>query len=282
MTTINKSPTQTIKTHFWKEEANPNDPFTEEACYCAGYDVYGDLLGKISWFEYLYLQIKGEKISPDDAKLFELLAIALANPGPRDHSVRAALSAGVGGSTPASAIMAALAVGAGQYNGARELFLASKMWESNGQDLTLWTNSLREFPKKEKRQDIWPQMEHPPGFDPYSTRCPKPVQQILDCLCRQAEKDDTKKHSALLWVKNNQPALQEATHQPISKITVAAAALKDLGFTPEEAEMLYLLLRLPGVIAHTLERNDFGWREHPFPRDGINLLPLEMKDSDSI
>lgn len=277
MTTINKSPTQTIKTRFWEEEANPDNPFAEEACFCAGYDVYGDLLGKISWFEYLYLQIKGEKISPSNAELFENLAISLANPGPRDQSVRAAMSAGVGGSTPASAIMAALAVGAGQYNGARELFLASKMWESNRQDLELWTSNLRDFPKKGKRQDIWPEMEHPPGFDTYGTQCPKPVQQILDCLC-----DHTEKNSALRWLKTNQPALQEAARHPISKIAVAAAAMKDLDFTPEEAEMLYLMLRLPGVIAHTLERNDFGWREHPFPRDGINLLPLEMKDSKTI
>ncbi|MFC1749128.1 citryl-CoA lyase, partial [Pseudomonadota bacterium] len=220
----------------------------------------------ISWFEYLYLQIKGKRLSNTQSKLFEQLAIALSNPGPRDHSVRAAMNAGVGGSTPASALMAALAIGAGQYGGARELFLISQMWHSYDKDIDLWIKSLKEFPQKEERLDIWPQMEHPPGFQPYGKSSSTIVKQILDCLYHHADKD-----GALSWLKSNQDILETAAGLPLSKTAVAAAAMNDLGFSPEESEMLYLLLRLPGVVAHTLERNEFGWREHPFAHDGIQL-----------
>src|SRR5690606_40818314 len=52
-----------------------------------------------------------------------------------DLSVRAAMNAGVGGSTRASALMAALAVGAGNLGGGREVYLCVALWQSLGSDL---------------------------------------------------------------------------------------------------------------------------------------------------
>jgi PAS domain-containing protein len=45
---------------------------------------------------------------------------------------------------------------------------------------------------------------------------------------------------------------------------VAAAALHDLGCTPAQGEMLYLLLRLPGAAVHALEQKDYGHKNFPF------------------
>ncbi|WP_221936108.1 hypothetical protein [Shewanella hanedai] len=45
-----------------------------------------------------------------------------ATTGARDHSIQAAISAAAGGSTFASCLMEALAVGAGQLNGGQEIF----------------------------------------------------------------------------------------------------------------------------------------------------------------
>ena len=77
-----------IHSKIWEEIPEPDNPFAAAACYCSGYDVYGDLLGKISWIEYLYLLFKLEPPTKDQAKLLEGLAVAIANPGPRDLSVR--------------------------------------------------------------------------------------------------------------------------------------------------------------------------------------------------
>ena len=96
------------------------------------------MLGKASWVEYLYLLFKLEKPTKEQAKLLETIAVAIANPGIRDHSVQAAMNAGVGGSTAASTLMAALAVGAGQYGGAREVYLLLKIWEQCGYDIEAW------------------------------------------------------------------------------------------------------------------------------------------------
>ena len=57
------------------------------------------------------------------------LALALANPGPRDPMVHAAMCGGVGGSHAAASLIAALAVGAGQSGGAREVLRYAEVSE---------------------------------------------------------------------------------------------------------------------------------------------------------
>jgi citrate synthase len=250
---------ETIRTRIWQEEAEPNNAFAALSCHCHGYDVYGDLLVHASWIEYLFLLFRGEAPSAQQAKLLEGLAIALANPGPRDAAVHAAMCGGVGGSTSASCLMAALAVGAGASGGAREVFNAMEDWQTRGTDLALWQTGLRVKPVDDPT-DVWPVAGHPAGFDPYGVRCTGPVLQtlahlsVLDCA------------SSLAWLQANRIVLETAAGLPLAMFGVAAAALRDLGCTPEQGEMLHLLLRLPGAAVHALEQKDFGHKNFPFFR----------------
>ncbi|NIX36083.1 MAG: citryl-CoA lyase, partial [Nitrospinaceae bacterium] len=50
-----------------------------------------------------------------------------------------------------------------------------------------------------------------------------------------------------------------------------SAAFTDLAFEPEQAEMLFLLLRLPGAAAHALEQRHVGHKRYPFFKDGLKL-----------
>lgn len=255
---------ETIHSKIWEEVAEENNPFAAAACYCSGYDVYGDLLGKAGWIEYLYLLFSGERPTPEQARLLEGLAVALANPGPRDHSVRAAMNAGVGGSTYASCLMAGLAVGAGQLGGAHEVAIAMGCWLECGEGLPAWQDRLR-HPPDEERADIWSPMEHPPGFDPHGASCPTPVRQTL------AHLTEVSPGKALAWLQAHRVTLEAAADCPLAMSGVAAAALIDLGFNPRQGEMLYLLLRLPGAAVHALEQEDFGWRRYPFFGDALEL-----------
>src|SRR5450759_2645 len=229
---------ETIRTRIWQEEAEPDNAFAALSCHCHGYDVYGDLLVHASWIEYLFLLFRGEAPSVEQARLLEGLAIALANPGPRDAAVHAAMCGGVGGSTSASCLMAALAVGAGASGGAREVFIAMEDWLARGTDLALWQTGLAVKPVDDPA-DVWPAPGHPAGFDPYGVRCTTPVLQTLEYLsslgCGQS----------LAWLRANRPALESAAGLPLAMIGIAAAALLDLGCTPAQGEMLHLLLRLP-------------------------------------
>jgi len=266
-----------IHTRIWQEEPEPDNAFAAASCHCHGYNVYGDLLANASWIEYLFLLFRGEAPSPAQARLLEGLALALANPGPRDAAVHAAMCGGVGGSTSASCLMAALAVGAGASGGAREVRLAMEDWIERGTDLALWQAGLAASPA-ENPADVWPAPGHPPGFDPHGVRCTKPVLQTLAHLAGQGC------GPSLPWLQAHRPLLESAAGLPLAMSGVAAAALLDLGFTPAQGEMLHLLLRLPGAAVHALEQKDYGHKNFPFFRIELENDPgptgagLKMED----
>ena len=254
-----------IHSGIWDEVAESDNPFAAAACYCAGYNVYGDLLGRANSTEYLYLLFQGERPSAWQAELLDGLAVALGNPGPREPSVRAAMNAGVGGSTHAACLMAALGVGAGQLGGARDVALAMAYWQDCGMHLPNWQQRLL-HPAKEERADVWPPLEHPPGFDPNGVSCTKPVRQTLTFLSQY------RSDGALAWLQAHREELEVAAKCPLAMTAVAAAGFVDLGLGTRQGEMLYLLLRLPGAAVHALEQEHYGWRRYPFFADGLHLV----------
>jgi len=255
---------ENIKTQIWEEECEVDNPFAAKSCYCYGYDVYGDILGKASWIEYLFLLFRGERPTVKQASLLEGMAVAIINPGPRDHSIRAAMNGGVGGSNNAASLIAALAVGAGQYGGAHEVANAINCWLNCGTNLDSWQDYFLSL-SQEDRADVWLNMEHPPGYDPHSTSCSTPILKTLDYLVEYNSK------GTLKWLRENRLTLESFTKCPLAMTGLAAAVLYDLGFNSQQGEMLYLILRLPGAAVHALEQKSYGWRNYPFFRYAIKL-----------
>ncbi len=266
---------ETIKTKIWQEHAQTKHPFMADSCYCSGYNVYQDILPNASWIEYLFLLFQLELPTAKQARLLEKLAIALANAGPRDYSVRAAMNGGVGGSSSAACLMAALGVGAGSVAGAREVLLAMQAWQHCGLSLALWQQYLSQ-PKSATQADVWPEAEHPMGFDPYANTCAQPVQQTLAVLV------DCQVGEYLLCLQQQQGQLEQWAQCPLAMSGVAAAALSDLGFNPEQGEMLYLLLRLPGAAVHALEQRQLGWAQYPFFAGKIDVVNDPKRNQDEI
>lgn len=161
-----------LSTAIWHERPEPDNPFAAREVRCHGYDVYGEMLGQARWSDMVYLLFKGEAPTPAQARILDTLAVALANPGPRDPMVHAAMCAGVGGSPAAAGLMAALAVGAGQSGGARDVYLAMQAWRRClQQPVAAWPESLLHVhaPAWLAPKDAgWPKAEHPAGFDPHS------------------------------------------------------------------------------------------------------------------
>ena len=260
--------TENIHTRIWREEPEADNPFATKAAYCHGYDVYGEMLGQARWVEMLYLLLRGEAPTRVQADLLEALAIALANPGPRDQSVHAAMCGGVAGSTAAASLIAALSVGAGRYCGAREVFDAMNIWAACGDDLVSVVAGFTD--KTAEGIDIWPAAEHPPGFDPHGVSTATIVRQLLDRLAGIGATP------LLTWLAAHRPALEAALGLPLAISGVAAAALVDLGFSAREGEMLYLLLRLPGAAAHALEQEQYGFKRFPFYPVALEDDPVQQ------
>jgi citrate synthase len=247
---------QVINTRIWHEQPEPDNPFAAASCHCHGYDVYGQLLGRASYIEYLYLLLKGERPDAAAAAAFGILAVALANPGPRDPSVHAAMAAGATGAPASSALMAAIAAGAGGAGGAREVLQAMQAWAQCGTDLDAWRTLLAA--PAVNRPLFWPQSECAPGFDPHGVRCATPVLQLLAALRAVLPE------GRLAWLDQHRAALEQASGAPLAQSGVVAAAFADLGMSPAEGEMFTLLWRLPGAAVHALEQGQRGFRQFPF------------------
>lgn len=238
-----------IKTRLWDERPDPRSPFAGQSVRLAGFDYYGDLLGQAGWTDTVWLLFTGEAPTREQRTLFEHLAVALANPGPRDPSVHAAMSSGIGGSPAAASLMAALAVAAGDHGGSGELVRAMHAWQAASDDPAGLSAALA---AQADDAGIWP------GFAAHLHHTPPTVHQCLNALCR-----------APLSVRLNrlqaaEPALSAQCHRGLSLIGVAAAAFVDLGLSPTQAEALHLLLRLPGALAHALEQSTQSYRDFPF------------------
>ena len=250
--------------NIWQEEAEADNPFAAKACYSHGYDVYGELLPKASWFEYLLLQFTGEKPTTQQAQLLERVAIAIANPGIRDASVRAAMNSGVSRATHAATLMAALAIGAGQYGGSHEVYLCLQRWQHCGLAKDKWLTQLV-MQDDGQQTDIWLPIEHIAGFDPHGESCPTPVLQTLALL------SSMKTDGALMWLQTQRVFLEQEVGYPLAMSGVIAAAFYDLGLDEHQASMLYLMLRLPGAATHALEQRGVGWKKFPFVGNQIQL-----------
>lgn len=245
-----------IHTRIWKEEPEANNPFATRAAYCRGYDVYGEMIGHARWVEMLVLLFRDTLPNEAALDMLEALAVAIANPGPRDPSVHAAMCGGVGGSAAAASLMAALAVGAGRNGGARDVYDAMSMWVTCETDLDAW--SANRTVQASERIEIWPDREHPAGFDPNGIAVSTITRQLLSVLAGIG------KTARLTWLDRHREDLESIMEMPLAISGVAAAAFADLGFMPAEGEMLFLLLRLPGAAAHALEQGTQGYRRFPF------------------
>lgn len=259
-----------LHTRIWQEEPEADNPFATRSARCHGYDVYGQMLGQTRWVDMLYLLFRGEAPTPAQSRTLDALAVALANPGPRDPMVHAAMCGGVGGSPAAASLMAALSVGAGQSGGARDVFLTMKGWaacEALTNDADRAAVLTRHTPPTWLAPEDagWPAIEHPAGFDPHGVSTSTVVLQTLKTLA------DVGAGPRLPWLLAHRTALERTAGLPLSMVGVAAAALADLGFDSAQGEMLYLLLRLPGSAAHALEQSHHGFKRFPYP-------PMDLQD----
>ena len=250
--------TSTITTAIWDEDASDQCIFQAVSARCHGFDLHDTLMPRASWAAMLLLLFKGEQPSAADCKLLNALAVALANPGPRDPSVHAAMAAGATGAPIAAALMAALSVGAGRRGGAREVYDCMVLWGSHGRDVSGWTANLGPRPIDK----IWPASDFAAGFDATGPAAGPLALKTLDSLLNLPQAPDSPLH----WLRANLAELEGTAQGSLSHTMVSALAFAQLGLAPKQGEALYLLLRLAGAAAHALEQSAQGYTAFPFPR----------------
>ena len=256
-----------ITSNFWQEIPHPKDPFVANRVLCRGYDVFNQILGRADMTDYVCLLLFGEKPSTKQKDMMNRLAVILGNPGPRDPSVRAAMTAAAGGSSPVACLISALACGSGNLAGSHEIQILIRNIQEMQQDTQRWLDYLKQdFPlASSEDEDVFIPIEHPPGFFGAHEYSGDFIQSALNSLCQI---DETPQ---LNWTRENFDSLSKAAGCAMQISFVVAAALYDFKLSSEQSEFVYLFLRLPGALAHALEQRDRGWRDYPFHAKGVHF-----------
>lgn len=164
----------------------------------------------------------------------------------------------------ASCLMASLSVSAGQYGGAREVLQVMECIHECEQVLERWQQYFS-MPWPRPSGLSWPDREHPAGYDPNVVQCSKPVLQSFQRMV------ETQSLPMTAWCFDHRQRLETMAGMPMAMTTLVGAVLHDLGFHPQQGEMLYLVLRMPGIAALALEQHWTGFQHYPFHKEGLHL-----------
>ena len=211
-----------------------------------------DLIGSISFAQMIWLMVRGDMPSTDQAHLFEAALVAAVDHGPQAPSIataRMAVTCGVGlNSAIASAVNMLGDTHGGAGEQAVELFLALR---NDPRDLAEALEAWRE--KNGRIVPGFGHRFHTPA-DPRATRLIELVSQAREAgtveggFARLALEIE-----ALLAAKSGRPI-------PMNIDGATAVIFAELGFASPLARGLFCLSRSVGILAHAWEQTQQGGR----------------------
>jgi len=262
---------ESIRTEICHEISSATNPFVAEKTLWHGYDSE-KLSENYGWTEMLFLMAQGELPTPEQNHLLNKLMAFLANPGPRDAAVRAAMNCGVGKTPLPTILTTGLTVRGGMAEGAMHVEAAMRLLTGQLPENKERTNSqpnyavqlihdYREFWSVHKDDEIVPWPEVLPGFGLYYGERDERTEKLLVIIGDEGGE-------VLSLALEIEAALSEGESPVYLTLPgVVAAMLCDLGFSPEHGAGIYLIAGSAGILAHGIEQLPRNWNEYPFWAD---------------
>lgn len=222
-----------IETKITYEESPEHNPYHVNKQLIHGYD-HLDLLDNCNFADVIYLLLRGNLPSEKESNLFNKLAIALINPGPRHPATQASITAGVGKSDTVNILPISLGIYGGTFDGAGNIELTMRFLRKAAK------KPVTDYKNDALSKKIPSITKHYGDADIYSNI-------LLDKLKPYAQ--EGKIYS---WLYQLQ-ALIYPENIGVTKSSIAAAIFADLGFQPRQGSALMQLLAAPGLLAHGLE-----------------------------
>ena len=243
-----------VVTQIWDEQPSPQNPYLAERCRCRGYDLF-DLMENSSFVDMLYLLMRGELPSKEQAKILETLMIAFINPGPRHPAARAAIYAGCGRTQTSHILPIALSVLGGDHLGGAEVTAAMRFLKKHQETApqAVAEGLLQKWmpPEKGDRRIAPGFGSRFNGIEPLSQAIAKRVKKLPGCS------------SFFQWGDVFSRLIAPRGMGWLSP-GICAAVFLDLGFAPREGAGLFQLICAPGLLAHGLELADKPINSLPF------------------
>lgn len=229
-------------TNITLERPSARNPYLVDETRWYGYDVL-ELMVRKTPSEVAFLLLRGELPEPADARLFDALLVALANPGPRHPGTSAAVVAASGKTRlehllPIGLGVAGSALAGGEVEPAMR-FLRKHRRRSGARLAELLLQQPIEDGLVNDRLAPGIGRSHG-GVDPYP-------QKVLGVL-RGVGGD-----RRFLTVLEDLSSSLKTEGWGILMSGVVAAALLDLGFHPRYGGVLFQWASGPGILAHAME-----------------------------
>ncbi|PIW47909.1 MAG: hypothetical protein COW18_08065 [Zetaproteobacteria bacterium CG12_big_fil_rev_8_21_14_0_65_54_13] len=262
---------ESIRTTICHETASASNPFVAGKTLWHGYDAQ-KLCGNYGWTEMLFLMSQGELPTTKQNDLLNKTMAFLANPGPRDAGVRAAMNCGLGKTPLPTILTTGLTVRGGMAEGAMHVEAAMRFLngrlpagEACSADQPDYAGVLihnyRQFWREHKDDEVVPWPEIPPGFGHHYGERDSRAIKLMDLINDQCS-DMLRLSRALETVLS-----RDEVSVYLTLPGVVAAILCGLGFSPEHGAGVYMIAGSAGILAHGIEQLPRSWNEYPFWAD---------------
>lgn len=224
-----------------------------------GYSIT-EIMEKLSYSEAVYLVLKGELPTKAQAELMNAILVATIDHGPTPPSILAARTVMSGGN-PINAAIAGGVLAIGDTHGGAIEQAAKIMqdWANRGDDPVAIAEDLADWLGETKRR--MPGFGHQlHGKDPRTAK-----------LFEIAERNGfTGKHIRLVQALAGALEKRLGRHLPININGAVAAAISDMGLDWRLGKGIFIISRVPGLLAHAYEEMT---REKPMRK--LGPMPFE-------
>lgn len=222
-----------IETKITYEESPEHNPYHVNKQIIHGYD-HLELLENCNFADVIYLLLRGNLPSKKDSELFNKVAIALINPGPRHPATQASITAGVGKTDTVNILPITLGIYGGSFDGSGDM-----------------ENTIRTFRKLARKPAIECKDDAINQILPSIKKLYGDADTYSNILLEKL-KPYASEGKVFSWLCELQ-GLIFSENVGATKTSIAAAIFADLGFQPRQASAVMQLLAAPGLLAHGLE-----------------------------
>ena len=259
---------QRASTKITKEIPSDENPFLAKKLYTHGYDQM-ELMEKCSYTDIVHLLFNGELPSPQQSKMFALLAAYLVNLGPRQVAARAAMNAAVGRTATSHIVPIAMLAMSGDYNGAEEVEAAMKFLRDHADDVP---EELARSLCSEAQGGTNGDQIVAPGFGSDFGGQPPRLLEVLDRLFAHCAPN-----GAVMWAKRFVSAIS-MTGCGWRQAGLVASVLVELGFQYRQGGGVFQILAAPGAFAHGVDFSTRPITDIPFIDDEAYLEGLFKRE----
>jgi len=244
-----------------------------------GYPV-DELMGRLSFGEAVYLILRGELPSPTIGRLFSAVLISSIDHGVTPPSTLATLNVATAGASIGASVAAGILAFGAPHSGDVEScmrFLDSGL--SRVRDGASIPDVARELVREHLADNT-----RPPGFGHrIHTRDPRAARLLQMAHELELDGEHVRLLRAIEQVIEGHP---EGTEQPLPLNVNGAigAVCGDLGFSPDLGNAIFVLARVPGLIAHANEERQrqkpmrqIDPRDHVYDGPPVRRLPETRK-----